>query len=541
MAGLAVAAAAAGALGVALVGGEEPRDGEGAARRAPSENGSAPEPPRPSTAPAPTPAAGRSAAPDFTEVIVFRVGDEVVEGSEPIAAERLGSGRNTSLLGRITDEAGLPVANARVSLLAGLNSGEDFATAFTDVDGRYEMPALYHGAAVVEVETPRQRRARRDFILRRARPNLFDVAFLAPGDVAGTLIETGGAPIPGATVTIDGASAESGPDGTFFLAAVTPGDVIAYVAAPGFESRRFTMKLRPSQRLAADQVRLPLRHGETVVASVDPPPASGRPWTALLLPADAPLDRSFPFELLAVTRPRPGDDAVRIEGIPVSEAFQVRAFSDSGGADPPMRPVLLKSGDTNLSRASFTFAWRSPVSGTVLLGGEPLASASVRLESADLGEATESFLREAGGLDRTPVPILPCVRKTSATDAAGRFRVESADVVRPALLVVEDPRFGRIVRALPAGSVDFGKIDLRPRGDDKPARLTVEFARPAARRVRTTLERKARADETVAEGGAVELAGLAPGFYSVVVRENGANVHAVPRLLIRGDASVKVP
>lgn len=471
------------------------------------------------------------------DVMLWRTAD--VDTPAPNSRlQLLGAGKTATLRGVLADSRG-PAVNTTVKFIHGLNEG---ITVTTNDAGYYEIPSLYPGAGIVEFEAQAQPKVRRQVVLRSNQTERLDINYLDWGNVHGQVIDENGKPIVGARVELDGIAIDTDKDGAFFFNSVVPGDLILYFSAPGRETRRENIVLRPGQALVFDVNRFILKKAEPIKVVIDPMPLDGRPPKIVLLPNDPFSTHTFPFEKIGVVSPRIGDKEVTIEGVPIGEFFQLRAYSDAGVASPAMRPIILKEEDTNLSRATFSFTWKSPVSGMVVSGGKPVANAKIRLESCDIARATAELLTECGGLSQVIVPILPLVRKETFSTADGNFRIESSETPTPAVIVIEAQGYARKIIPIKGGAPEnLGNIDITKNPADASSKLSLSFQDSSRRNVRLFLDGRAQPLASLPAGSRLDIGNLTMGNYGVRVRENGAVAMDKLTYLNPGDNTLRVP
>lgn len=460
---------------------------------------------------------GKSDATFELDVHIWRTRDlpEIAAGTR---SWMVGAGRTSTLAGSLSDGQGA-VRNASVRFIHGLNEG---IVVYTNDRGLYEIPALYPGAGIVEIEADRIPRTRREVQLRRDQTTSLIMSFVDFGAVRGMVSDETGEALPGVRVELDGTVVETDKSGAFFFSNVVPGNCILYFSAPGRETRRETVVLQPRQVMDFDENKFHLRKAESLVVAFDPLPLSPKPPRVLLLPADGYQGNSFPFEKIGVVSPRPGDREITIEGIPTNQWFDVYAFSDAGVANPAMRPVVLKRGDTNLSRASFSFTFKNPVTGVVVCDGTPVSEAKVTIESSDIPQGMSELLRDAGGIERIVTPVLPRVRKETASDGAGRFTIEGSGIPAPAVVVVQAQGFERrVISVKTTAPVDLGNVELKKLGREVPAQALLHFQDRARRIVRLVVDGKPQPPVEVPPGAKLEVGNLIAGPYGVRVREGG--------------------
>jgi protocatechuate 3,4-dioxygenase beta subunit len=128
----------------------------------------------------------------------------------------------TRLAGKVADEKGRPVANARVEFRKNGDPGSDAAfvsRARSSADGTWEMPAAPEGGRFLYVRADGFAPFSR-FTERKA---LLETALRRGGIVRGVLLDTAGKPVPGAIVTAGAVAARTVPSGEFRLTGVATG------------------------------------------------------------------------------------------------------------------------------------------------------------------------------------------------------------------------------------------------------------------------------------------------------------------------------
>jgi carboxypeptidase family protein len=141
--------------------------------------------------------------------------------------------RGATLEGRVSTTAGDPVPGTR--LLAGSAAG------ISDGEGLFRLDAVPEGPILVEARHPHYERFHRTVRIEEG-INHLDVTFAAGKEVRGRVVDSAGAPVAGAAVTLaaevrlNGQSygARSEGDGTFVLAPVASGRYRLRADAPGF-------------------------------------------------------------------------------------------------------------------------------------------------------------------------------------------------------------------------------------------------------------------------------------------------------------------
>ncbi len=451
--------------------------------------------------------------------------------------ERPGAGRVAVVAGVVRVD-GNTSAGARIEIVAGLNAG---ALATTSGRGEFRIEGLFEGAGIAEITTRGGIVARRRLDAQRRTRGAASIRLTTPGELRGAVVDEAGTRIPNAAVAIDGHSARTAADGTFFFPSISGGEALVTTTAAGFESRRDAILLRQGPGRSLLPIEMVLRRGATLRVALERAAPGEEPPLAVLLPDSATSGADFPFESrgLAVA----GEDGfATFEGLPLGESFHVLGFSQRGVARPSGVTVSPSAGEP-LPALEMRFPWQWPVEGRLLVAGEPVAGASVRIESADVGRATERALRSHGGHLATPVPILPFARRATRTDTSGWFRIEGAPVHRPAWIVISTPETLDTVLRLPDhGSVDLGTIELDPRRAAPRADLVVRFERGERRSVTVRVDGEARLERVLGPGETLRTEALLPhGSYVLDVTDGAARLRSEERLVRASPVEVVVP
>ena len=237
-------------------------------------------------------------------------------------------GAGTWIVGRAVDEAGRPLAGARVSahnvdagrggtplalpFLSGLNESLDAVT--TGADGRFRVAGLSPGKADLTVRADGRRLATTENVALEPRlpADVGDIALLPGQTIAGVVLDKDGHALPDAEVSLSsmarlvvnrledlprgqigqefGQRARTGPDGHFEISGLAGGHYTVHVRADGFE--------RLSQEDVAagtlDLRLLPVRLGGLfveIVNDADGSPVPGARIKATGKPSDGPFGR----------------------------------------------------------------------------------------------------------------------------------------------------------------------------------------------------------------------------------------------------------
>ena len=162
------------------------------------------------------------------------------------------------LVGVVSDGAGTSIAHARV-----VQEGAPWPFAETDAEGRYDLCVRFGGATYLYAASGYHGVTSQLSIDALTK---HDVVLIPEATVAGTVVTTDGAPVPGAWITIDPFGKDvdrksvvrtrSEDDGTFRIAQVAPGRNQLWAVAPGLASRRIEIVVGAGQALEGVTVRV---------------------------------------------------------------------------------------------------------------------------------------------------------------------------------------------------------------------------------------------------------------------------------------------
>ncbi len=144
--------------------------------------------------------------------------------------------KRAELSGAVLDDAGAPVAGAKVELV---RDGKVVATSATDAKGKYQLPDLAPGAATLRVAMPGKEPHETPVELvagANAAPKVQLDPELPPGELRGNVrTRAGGKPIAGAAVSVapGGYTSTTGADGSFAFE-VPPGKYTITTTADGY-------------------------------------------------------------------------------------------------------------------------------------------------------------------------------------------------------------------------------------------------------------------------------------------------------------------
>lgn len=181
-----------------------------------------------------------------------------------------------SIAGMVRDAAGLPLADARISI----DSGRFFA--FSAPDGRYRLDRLPAGAFALEVQKPGYRATRGTI---RVSPDTLNTVNIrmnklpltlptvtvqaeAIASVSGVVVDTGGKPIPGVIVEVVGSTewTEADSAGRFMLQGFKPGIFLVQWRKPGYAVAQYAVTVSARSQHRFD-VRLGPADGRLVTSA----------------------------------------------------------------------------------------------------------------------------------------------------------------------------------------------------------------------------------------------------------------------------------
>ncbi len=401
----------------------------------------------------------------------------------------IGSGADAKLSGRILglDERG---ARAEVRFVAGANRER---VLHTDVTGSFGATDLYPGLSIVEVRGTGIIGSRREIRLRQGKETMLNISYGRPGSIVGRVQDREAEAIEGADVRVDGVSATSGPDGRFSIAPIAGGQVLVEVEHPDFAAYQELVWIASGQESSGENVTFTLEPSTSlrVVVTTD---IGGPGPVELYILAAQPAQRvhpdaahrsvRFPYHRLHPTEIWPGRP-ITIPGLPPQP---VHVFAFRAGAGAAERVVNLLSGrETELSLA---LEPAPTLTGRVVHRGEPVAGATVRLESPNQVRTTLGFFRQPSHFLETDVlPPLPPAVQVVQTDERGRYVLTAWDELSPTrYLEARGPEgktwAGRLVRAedtnadLELEEVTFGDsalaVDFPGRWQGLPVEILVD-------------------------------------------------------------------
>ncbi|MBL0213172.1 MAG: carboxypeptidase regulatory-like domain-containing protein [Myxococcales bacterium] len=341
----------------------------------------------------------------------------------------------TFVLGKVSDQHGVPVIGAQVTLRPEVGAPMD---AFTDEDGAYRLgpvsgkvelhaSAYGHGDANRALELPPVKGAtaaeqKEDLVL-----------VLADAVLAGTLDDTSGAPVAAATIEVIGGSADGrhavvGTDGTFSLDQLPVGPLKIRIRHPDYPTRDLDVVASDGKQRV--RLRLPLGgaiEGAVIEAS------SGAPLTSIVVGATGPAgttaeattDKVGRFKLGPLD-PGAWKLALKLPGyLPTTRSVDVTAARTPGGTT--VRDVRIE-----LARGA-------------LVGGTVRDARGQRVVGATV------TVRAAGG-----------ATVEGTTDAAGEFRLRDCPTGEVEVSAAKDELRGATRATVRAGDEVLGlSIDVR--------------------------------------------------------------------------------
>ncbi|MBL9014543.1 MAG: carboxypeptidase regulatory-like domain-containing protein, partial [Myxococcales bacterium] len=341
----------------------------------------------------------------------------------------------TILVGRVTDQHGVPVLGAQVSAKPELGAQLD---AFTDEVGGYRLGPLTgqvdlrataygHGDANRRLElagvkgaTPAEQRE--DLVL-----------VVADAVLAGTLDDTSGAPVAAAMIEVVGGSADGrtgvvGSDGTFSIDQLPAGALTIRIRHPDYPTKELEVTAGDGRQRV--RLRLPLG-GSVEGAAIEE--ASAAPLASVTITAAGPggataeatTDRLGRFRLGPLA-PGAWKLALRLAGfLPVSRAVDVTA-----GRTP---------GQTTVRDIRLELARGATVGGTVRdLRGQRVSGATVRVVPLRGGTAVEGTTDSLGEFTIKDAPTGDVTVIATKGDLSGssRLTLRAGDEVRSAAIEV---------------------------------------------------------------------------------------------------------
>ena len=262
--------------------------------------------------------------------------------------------------------------------------------AFSDAEGRYRLDGVAPGAVRVEAHHPHYGTRSREIEVRMGE-NTLDLTFPDGHEIRGLVVDSSGRPLENVALELESWQHRSAvlyrtrseDSGLFRLAPVAPGDYEIKATRPGWVLRQ-PRRIRVDTQDAGD-IRVVLERGAVVAGTV----------------------LGLDFDEMARLRLSAEDSGGRsLEGrVDYTGAYEirdlppgywvVRAMVDGGRRQVQERLEILPGGEE--VRRDLSFSERFVLSGTVLLGGEPLPATRVSLAGRDLAVKREVTTDHQGG------------------------------------------------------------------------------------------------------------------------------------------------
>lgn len=336
--------------------------------------------------------------------------------------------------GRVTDEQGGPVADARVRAQAALEFPED-STAFEETrtgrDGSFSLPSAPKGdvtlrvfaAGFVPLAVASARSGQRVVVKRG-------------GSVEGTLTDRSGKPVAGAVVVADEAAAQTNESGRYRIEALPEGlaSLRASVENGDRVARRDAVRIRRGETAPADLVLAP----ETGIAGVVVDEKTRRPISRVRVEA---LDNPFPLPGMAPARQAKTDSRgrFRLVGLSRREYKVTASRRDYLGSTLPAVSASPPSGPLRIALVRGALVWGRAVDET----GVALAGVRVRVLP---GQGRRGMLRNRP--TRAPAP-------SAVTLADGSFELHGLPPGEP--LSIAASRAGYVAARQDGAAATIGK------------------------------------------------------------------------------------
>jgi hypothetical protein len=457
--------------------------------------------------------------------------------------------RAGSISGLVVDDAGAPVESFRILARPLREMGPTSPSPKMDnssgTDGRFLLEDVPEGTWVVEASAPDRANGVASDV-RVAAGSSVDVGRIrltAGGVVRGLVLDTGGAAVPGATVTIQASGREfwgrgggesvSDPAGAFEIRGVAPGTVEVIAEHRSYATGRATgVEVDPTRGPA--EARIVMTQGGRIEGRVLRRDGTGVVAMVYASPVGPGGRRGPMADASANTGP---DGTFVIEHAPAGRTH-IAVLTGSAGVmeSRHMREVDVREGETT----SVEFVSREIlVTGHVTRGGVPAPGIQLRLMSGQGGRMT---MMSGGGFGALSAPPTGPQRLTGVTDEGGAF----------ALLVDEPGK--HFVNA----STADGRVNLPPREVEIPDMdgYVLDLAFSGQTVTGIVLDREteqplssahvgARPRETGARGGGGGMTGpdgrflleLEPGDYRLHARAEGYAAEATDLTVGSGGAA----
>jgi uncharacterized GH25 family protein len=286
--------------------------------------------------------------------------------------------------GRVVSPSGRPVAEADVRVVQEEARGFFRMPAMTqtDGDGRYRLEGVAPGARTIQASHEGYRPAVRDLEV-RAGENTLDLSLEGGAEVRGRVVDEGGAPVPGARVSLregwrswDLPNGVSGADGSFTLAGVADGTYHMLAEKDGYARNDEGQEVTVAGS-SVGGIEVKLGRGGAIAGQL-----LGLDFTDL---AQVQV-RSDGGGVGRVGTVRP-DGTYRIENLAPGKRRVVATLP--GGTRQADGEVEVEPGVSE-TRLDLDFGEGVTLTGRVLRNGEPLPSAMVSLNGAGAGRWGET-------------------------------------------------------------------------------------------------------------------------------------------------------
>lgn len=461
------------------------------------------------------------------------------DSSEESALFDLQTSSAASLRGRVTDEAGKPVAGARVSAIGGEgifeNDARAYAEAKTDSEGVFSLPDAPEGARVLSVRAPGL--VPYTHFQLEAKPEE-RVSLKRGGSVRGTVTDMSGKPAAGALVRAEELAVETDASGAYRIVGV-PSGVLSVQAfwKEDFAARKESVRVRKEEETEAS---LRLARASSVAGTVIEE-ESRRPIAGVRVSAYADSGFRMASRRGNGTTRTDAQGRFRLRGL-ASRAYSVEA-SKEGFLTASISGV--NAGVAAPGTAHLALARAASVSGRVVdEKSQPVPGARVRIER-EMG--TRQILRGA----RNPAAFLPSQGVLTGPD--GAFRLRHLAAARNLSLEATKNGFARTRQpgiTLKSGEAVKDLALVLRRGLEARGRVVDSQSRPvagaevraahretgmAATRVQMRLMGmdREKPDAVTGADGSFLVKGLDEGEYALAISREGYTRKSVPSVEVK--------
>jgi len=372
----------------------------------------------------------------------------LLEPAKRLAAEGVGahgSGARARLEGHLYGRDSSGVAG-EVRFTSGANMGRVLKC---DAGGGFGAHDLYPGLSIVKITGPMIAGAEREVLLRNDRRSVLNIGFGRPAVVHGRVQDEAGDPIVSARVTMDGQVTFTDNEGSFYYPRMTSGQVLLFVEKEGYVAWRERYNVKAGATITGEKLMYTLRPGARLELRIAESLGARQAAQVFLLPAaGARTSRDFPWHRFNPVSVHPGGTTT-VEGLPPGN-LQLYLFHAGARAKPRVSSAILRAG--RLTTATLHLEPALMLKGRILLNGEPVSRALVKLEAPDQVQATlATFGQPPGFLEVGVFPNLPTSVQAAWSDPSGRFTFSSNEQVSPIrYITAEGPNgetwAGQIVR-----------------------------------------------------------------------------------------------